>query len=76
MDRPPVITKQIIEMVTAEPGLTAKVIAERVQKKEKTIKVVLHRLVTTNRIAREKVDHAVKSKSGPKAVYVYKALTL
>ena len=59
-------------MVGTEPGLTAKQIAERVQKNEKTIKVVLHRLIKTNRIAREKIPHQVKTKSGPQSVYVYK----
>lgn len=71
-----IITQQIVEMVSAEPGLTAKQISEKLVKKEKTIKVVLHRLVKTNRIAREKIAHGQKSRSGPEQVYVYKSITV
>jgi predicted transcriptional regulator len=76
MERRPVITQQIVEMVSSGSGLTSKQIAEQLQKNEKTIKVVLHRLIQRNRISREKVPHTAKSKSGPQSVYVYKAPTV
>jgi predicted transcriptional regulator len=75
MEPRPIITQQIIKMVTDQPGLTAKQIAERVQKNEKTIKVVLHRLVKSNRLMRDKVAHEVKAKSGPQSIYAYKAVS-
>lgn len=66
-----ILSKQILDLLSQEPGLTANQIADKLSQKIKSTKVVLHRLNKEEKVTREKKPLEQKTKAGPQNIYVY-----
>lgn len=67
---------QIVELLQQKPNLNSIEIASALNAKISSVKVTLHNMVKKQRLAREKVLRAEKSKAGPQNLYAYRIVTL
>lgn len=65
------IKDKILEVLHVTPNLTANEIAEKVDCKMESVKVILHQMLSKEKVARTKKAKDHKPKCGPANVYVY-----
>lgn len=69
--------KQIVELLKTESNLTANQIADRLQKKHTSVKVILIKMLKSQKVVRKKVERQDQTKKvGPRSVYCYFANTV
>lgn len=66
-----VVTKKIMELLKNETKLTAKLIAQKTETREPSVKTTLSNLCKRGKVLREKALSENQAKTGPKNIYVY-----
>lgn len=66
------IKDKILELLHTTPGLTANEIADKVGYKNESVKVILHKMIGKEMVAREKKEKAEKVGRGPISIYRYR----
>lgn len=64
--------QQIVELLQNQPNMSSNDIAQALNAKVNSVKVTLHKMVKNQKLVREKVSRAEKSKAGPQNLYAYR----
>lgn len=64
--------QQIVELLQNKPNMSSNDIAQALNAKVNSVKVTLHKMVKNQKLVREKVSRAEKSKAGPQNLYAYR----
>lgn len=65
------ISKRICDTILANPGITAKDVAEKSGLKPTSVKVILTRMTKKNVVIRSKTPKSEKAGRGPQNLYTY-----
>ena len=66
------IPGQIVELLQQKPNMSSIEIAQSLNAKITSVKVTLHKMVKNEKLVREKVLRAEKTKAGPQHLYAYR----
>lgn len=68
------MSHQIIQLLSERPNLNSLEIAQAINAKDTSVKVTLHKLIKREKLVREKVARAEKTKAGPQNLYAYRVV--
>lgn len=66
------MSQQIIQLLEQRPNLNSLEIAQAINAKDTSVKVILHKLIKKEKLVREKTARQEKTKAGPQNLYAYR----